>query len=75
MIIGKDYVLQSLPTNFELDRLRLLTVMEFCLKSVHFGYVHSWLFALVKTRVHGKVLSLSYDAIVSLEQLILFFKG
>ena len=31
MLRGKDYILQSLPTNFELHRLRMLSVMEFCL--------------------------------------------
>ena len=45
------------------------------LKSVHFGHVHSQLFAPVNTSVHGKVLSLSYHAIVIFEQLILYFKG
>ena len=34
------------------------------IKSVLFGHVHSLLFAPVNTRVHGKVLSLSYHAIV-----------
>ena len=28
---NKFYVSQSLPTNFELNRLRILRVMEFCL--------------------------------------------
>ena len=37
------------------------------LKSVHFGPVNA--------RVHGKVFSLSYHAIVMFEQLILFLKG
>ena len=37
--------------------------------------MHSYLSAPVNTRVHGKVLFLSYHAIVILEQLILFFKG
>ena len=45
------------------------------IKSVHFGHVHSQLFAPVNTDVHGKVLSLSYHAIVIFEQFILFFKG
>ena len=34
------------------------------LKVCSFCDVHSWLFAPVNTRVHGKVLSLSYHAIV-----------
>ena len=36
-------------------------------KSVHFGYVHSWLFAPVNTRVQRKILSLSYHGIVVFE--------
>ena len=44
------------------------------IKSVHFGHVHSQLFAPVNTHVHGKVLSLSYHVIVIFEQLIIFFK-
>ena len=54
----------------------LYEVMKFCnlgdqsqfessnLKYVHFGHVHSQLVTSVNTRVHGKVLSLSYHAIV-----------
>ena len=38
------------------------------LKCVHFGHVHSYLFAPVNARVHGKVLSLSYHAMVIFEQ-------
>ena len=40
------------------------------IKSVHFGHVYSQLFAPVNTRMHRKVLSLSYQAIVIFEQLI-----
>ena len=45
------------------------------LKSVHFGHAHSQLFAPVNTRVHEKVLSLSYHAIVIFEQLNEFFSS
>ena len=44
-------------------------------KSVHFGHVHTQLFAPVNTDVREKILSLSYHVIVIFEQLILFFKG
>ena len=53
---------------------QFLNLFEFSIsvKSVHFGHVHSQLFAQVNTRVQEKVLSLSYHAIVIFEQLILF---
>ena len=47
---------------------------DFKVKSVHFGHVQSQLFSPVNTRVHGKLLSSSYDAIIIFEQIILFFK-
>ena len=37
--------------------------------------MHFYLSAPVNTRVHGKVLSLSYHAVVIFEQLLLFFKA
>ena len=42
--------------------------MYFSVKSIHFGHVHCQLFAPAKTRVYGKVLSPSYQAIVVFEQ-------
>ena len=53
----------------------LIMIMHDHVKSVHFGHVHAQLFAQVNARVHEKILSLSYHAIVISEQLILFFKG
>ena len=47
----------------------------FFVKSIHFGHVHSQLFAPVNTRVQWKVLALSYYAIVIFEQLIICSKG
>ena len=63
------------------DNVRQLTFrVNFCfqkivLKSVHFGHVHSQLFAPLNARLHGKSLSLSYHATVMFEQLIPFIKG
>ena len=62
------------PVILLLGRLKY-DIQKSQVKSVHFGHVHSKLFAPVNTHVHGKTLSLSYHAIVIFEQLILFFKG
>ena len=64
------------PVRFlRVKQLKLRKQRRTISKVCSFGHVHSQVFALVNTHVHGKFLALSCHAMVIFEQLILFFKS